>query len=369
VKTATREPYRAALLIVALVCGAPEASPAFHEGGVANCDGCHVMHGTEDGFPLLSGATSEWSLREASPSDVCLVCHADSFGAVLGSNPLAPPPELGGGNFVFLLEDNLNDSVDGQLNPIPGDAAGHNIVAPAHNLTADSRYTEAPGGTFLTSEMGCTACHDPHGNGNFRMLYGEQIVFGGLYAFAAPPPDAEGIDLHSGGAESEGNHTAYRAGMSDWCGNCHGRYHDQSFSGFEHKSDESLETEHISQYNSYNGDADPAGGLPSSAYLPEVPFEDEAVTIDSRSGPSNTSSVMCLSCHRAHASSAPSSLRWDPNVSLLEQDGTVSGSYPIPDPYDSPAQGTLCTKCHQGGPPSLDPFDAGDSFLDALFGR
>jgi hypothetical protein len=65
--------------------------------------------------------------------------------------------------------------------------------------------------------------------------------------------------------------------------------------------------------------------------------------------------VMCLSCHRAHATSAPGAGRWDFNVSLLAEDGVESGSYPIPDPYMSASQGTLCTKCHEGGPPSSEP--------------
>ncbi len=45
-------------------------------------------------------------------------------------------------------------------------------------------------------------------------------------------------------------------------------------------------------------------------------------------------------------------MRWDLRVSLLSQDGRVSGSYPIPDPYNTPNQGTLCSKCHEGGAPS-----------------
>ncbi len=60
---------------------------------------------------------------------------------------------------------------------------------------------------------------------------------------------------------------------------------------------------------------------------------------------------MCLSCHRAHASSAPAAGRWDFNVALLDEDGLVSGSYPIPNPYLDPDQGTLCSKCHEGGAP------------------
>ena len=66
----------------------------------------------------------------------------------LGDDPANPPPEVGGGNFVFLLEDNLNDGHAGASSPIPGHAAGHNVLAPGHALGADATLTTAPGGSF-----------------------------------------------------------------------------------------------------------------------------------------------------------------------------------------------------------------------------
>ena len=82
-----------------------------------------------------------------------------------------------------------------------------------------------------------------------------------------------------------------------------------------------------------------------------VPFEDVASTTTSTLGPSGGSRVMCLTCHRAHASSSPAAGRWDFRVGLLSQDGLVSGSFPIPDPFNSLNQGPLCSKCHLGGAP------------------
>jgi hypothetical protein len=284
-----------------------------------------------------------------SPSDVCLLCHAASSGAVLGMDPLAPPPERGAGNFGFLLEDNLNDAPDGATNPIRGEAAGHSIVAPGRGLTQDSRNPVAPGGSFPSDSLGCTSCHDPHGNANYRMLYGAEPVQGGIATFLNSAPEANGIGLAS--TESDNNHAAYRSGMSDWCANCHGLYHDNDLSGFEHPSGENLGAEISAQYKSYDGDDAPEGGSAATAYLAAVPFEDPAASAASREGPSGVSKVMCLTCHRAHASSAPHAGRWDFNVSLLSEDGVVSGSYAIPNPYDSPNQGTLCSKCHSGGSP------------------
>lgn len=337
---------------LAVLSGGPAL--AFHDGGVARCDGCHVMH---DGNVASGPAGEDVLLLSESPSDGCLRCHASNSGGVLGSDPLVPPAEKGGGNLVFLMEDNLNDAPDGATNPIIGDAAGHNVVAPGRGLYADPRYELAPGGTFPAQELSCTSCHDPHGNAGFRLLYGAGEVQGGLAHFSAPAPDAVGIGL--GERESDANHTAYRTGMSQWCANCHGLYHDGDLATFQHPVDRPLGPEIAARYNDYAGDDLQRGGISGSSYRASVPFETGSAATGPRStrGPSSTSKVMCLTCHRAHASSAPAAGRWDFNVALLSDDGVVSRSYAIPDRYTSPAQGTLCAKCHVAGTtvPGRDP--------------
>ena len=173
------------------------------------------MHDSVDGQSVTFGTGGSALLVAESASDICLSCHAEDQGSVLGSDVLAPPLEKGGGNFVFLLEDNLNDAADGASNPISGDRAGHNLNAPAYGLTTDAFYSTSPGGSFPASELGCTSCHDPHGNQNFRMLYGQDDIQGGIYQFTSVAPDAEGIAL-TGPPESSSHHTAYRADMSEW---------------------------------------------------------------------------------------------------------------------------------------------------------
>ncbi|PIV81028.1 hypothetical protein COW53_06515 [bacterium CG17_big_fil_post_rev_8_21_14_2_50_64_8] len=257
----------------------------------------------------------------------------------------------GAGNFVFLLEDNLNDGHGGASNPIGGDAAGHNLNAPGHGLQADETLTTSPGGSFPASAMGCTSCHDPHGTSDFRFLYGAgRVVQGGIANFTNPAPDAEGLAVFFG-SESQTSHTAYKGGMSAWCGNCHGDFHANG-TKLIHPSGITLGGTIAQTYNQYNGTEDQTGGLAASAYLAEVPFEDAANTTSSTAGPGAGSQVSCITCHRAHASSAPDAGRWDFSVTLLEEDGAISGSYAIPDPYASPNQRSLCNKCH-----NKDAFD------------
>lgn len=336
--------HRVLLAIATLLVAFP--SYAFHDGGVASCQGCHIMHESEDGMVPTTGPTGDWLLRESYPSEVCLGCHADNHGQVLGMDPLVPPPEYGGGNFVFLVEDNLNDGVGGALNPIPGHVGGHNVVAPGYGLYADPDRTAAPGGSFPSSALSCTSCHDPHGNANFRMLLdsGQQSSIG--YVFTNPAPLAQGLDL-IGVPENSGNHTAYRQGWADWCGNCHGMYHDESrMQLFEHPAQHGMGGDERDDYNSYEGTDDPTGGSYATAYLAEVPLESASATTTQVSGADTGSRVMCMSCHRAHATSAPKALRWDPNVTYLADDGVESGSYVIPNPYPSTTQRSLCEKCH-----------------------
>jgi hypothetical protein len=178
------------------------------------------------------------------------------------------------------------------------------------------------------------------------MLHRSGPVQGGFYTLFDGPPEADGVDL-DGPAEGPTNHTAYREGWSAWCGNCHGPdYHARGQGRFEHPVDAPLGVEVSGQYNAYSGDLDPTGGDPATAYLLQVPFEDPSASVSSTAGPTAASRITCLSCHRAHATSAPAAGRWDWSVDELGDDGAVSGSWPIPNPYGDPAQRSLCAKCH-----------------------
>jgi len=333
------------------------SSYAFHDEGVAHCNGCHTMHNSEDGALVDpdSPTGNPYLLKDATPSDVCLSCHATGLGAVFATDVLTPAPQKGAGNFIFLLEDNINDGHEGALHPIPGDAAGHSLDAPGHGLSTDGTIGSAPGGSFPASQLGCSSCHDPHGNPNFRMLYGAGgSVQDGLATFANAAPDADGLSIFFG-SESNSNHTAYKSGMSAWCANCHGDFHDNVGTDLIHPTGVAMGASIATNYELYNGTSDLTGGALATAYLAQVPFEDPANTTSSTAGPSAASQVSCVTCHRAHATSAPNAGRWDFNVTGLAEDGHESGSYALPNPYDI-YQRSLCNKCHAK--------DADDALVD-----
>jgi hypothetical protein len=79
------------------------------------------------------------------------------------------------------------------------------------------------------------------------------------------------------------------------------------------------------------------GGLAARSYLPLVPLEMAGASTAFRGAASKSSKVACVSCHRAHASSGPRSGRWDFDIATWVDEGVGSGSYPIPNPYESTA--------------------------------
>jgi hypothetical protein len=113
--------------------------------------------------------------------------------------------------------------------------------------------------------------------------------------------------------------------MSEWCGSCHGEMHGQASTGLDatqtrHPSGASATLGALAgNYNVYIATGNVTG---TKAYDALVPFEsaglrsdaltkavDTTGTVDITAA--TTSNVMCLTCHRAHASGFDSMLRWD----------------------------------------------------------
>jgi hypothetical protein len=329
------------------------------KGIAMNYDASGALGGTAPG----TGYTD--LLLFADKTDVCLNCH-DGGGSyhIWSADPKAPDvttANRGGGDFVFLEETNLNDAHGGASSAVQGYAAGHSVISTMKGTVQDPALAQSPGGTYSSANMSCTSCHDPHGTSAYRILYqdGQTVDTASFTATVV----ADGISLFfPGGGETDTNHNAYHSGFSAWCATCHGDFHASS-GVLIHPSGETLGSDVATTYNLYDGTSDcianaPAGGLPcgsgvqTTAYLAAVPFEDAATTTSSTAGPTSTSTVACMTCHRAHATSAMDAGRWDFNITGLAEDGHESGSYAIPNPYDE-FQRSLCNKCH-----SQDEFDA-----------
>jgi hypothetical protein len=337
------------LAATAIVVAWAAPALAFHDAGVAHCNGCHTMHNSYEGALVDADSPNgnPWLLVDATPSDTCLGCHSSassSRGVLDGDCATGHSREKGGGNYIFLSCVDLAETTRTHT-VIPGERAGHNLDAPGNSIVVDGTLSAAPGGTFPSSVMGCTSCHDPHGTDSYRILYGAREVQG-FYPFTNPPP----VAAKTSGPEAPDKHAAYASGMSEWCGNCHMDFAEIG-STHKHKVGENLGAGIAMAYNLYAGSDNLTGGLPTTAYWPEVPFEDPdtgTYTTSSTQGPTASSQVMCLTCHRAHATSAASAGRWDFNVTFNEEDGTL-GTYPLAQRINGlslNANRSLCNKCH-----------------------
>ncbi|MCB9365580.1 MAG: hypothetical protein H6508_00135 [Calditrichaeota bacterium] len=341
------------LVTAALVCLPLSNALAFHDQGVAYCAGCHTMHNTNGNGALIdtTGAGYDYLLKFSNATDLCLSCHATSRGAVWAASPTAPGNERGPGNFAFLLEDNINDGHNGATSPILGHRAGHTVISPSRGTVADLLNPVSPGGNYPAASLGCTSCHDPHGNANYRLLYGagDHAEAGNFnYTMAAPVAEGLGFGTTSNPVfETVDNHVAYKSGMSGWCANCHGNFH-QNSTQHRHPSGVTMSTAIRNIYNTYNGTIDQNGGNAATAYIPQVAFEDPDMTIAWTAGPDVDSRVSCITCHRAHATSGQNSGRWDFNITVYEEDGVESNSWVMPQPgnYGNDNQRSLCNKCH-----------------------
>jgi hypothetical protein len=211
--------------------------------------------------------------------------------------------------------------------------------------------------------------------GVYRILGGIGYVpksYSGGPAFTANPPVAVAPSSYNRKETSTDTRVAYGKGMSEWCANCHGQIHNDGLSSaFIHPaSNAALLTATVTaNYNAYKKSGD-LSGAQATSYTSLVPYEEGTTNITTlttdaagaKTGPSaGTENVMCLSCHRAHASGFRSMARWDNDTEFI----TISGAYNVGTAagnrnaveyqaamYDRPAsnyatyQRSLCNKCH-----------------------
>jgi hypothetical protein len=389
-----RNNNRALMLGIAVLAGILTfglgTASAFHAGGVAHCDGCHSMHNSPDN--PVSGTPNTNLLIGTDPSSTCLNCHEGAGDpSSYHTKSLDATVWSPGGDFFWLTTSyTYNPGWGGPTNDQTSDPdnTGHNVIAVDFGLTQDGTNAVAPGGTYSSADLGCDSCHDPHGRigggtaggslpisvsgsygdvpaagtiaGNYRLL--GDVGYNGLAAAPIAVIQSAGFPSLKYD-ESDTHHVAYGEGMSEWCASCHGDYindnHKHPSGNGEHLNGQAT------TYNSYVATGDYTG-IQATAFLALVPFErgetdTAALAAESVStaGPDGTDNVMCLSCHRAHASAFNNATRWDmetefishshPNAANLVDMGAVPDS-----PYygrDMVAdfgeyQRSLCNKCH-----------------------
>lgn len=267
-----------------------------------------------------------------------------------------------------------------------------------------------PGGTITDGEWSCHSCHGMHSRfsgsytawrqikrkvnnivttGNETPSFGVETSGGGAGATAAGyepiksnsrgdivgtsylnvRPDTnplEGADLFAD--ESDTNKNVYRGGFSSFCSACHGDFHgtltteggtdNTQTAGVWMKHPTNLEMGPVSGSRKYGLTTYNAvitnvkGTNPNpSGYDWKYPLVQPDSNFDVTSSVTggtlhNSDRIMCLTCHKAHASKFENSTRWDTNQHSFIADGATDAWGEISD-GDNPAYG--CGKCHQKG--------------------
>lgn len=357
-------------LVVVLSLGASTVF-AFHSGGVAYCAGCHTMHNSQDNHDEGAVGSFNYLLTDANATDTCLSCHA-SYGQFDGGLGYGP-----GGDFYWMTK-TFSWSAHGGTDYSYGDSHGHNVISPANGIMVDATLSSAPGGNFSSNNLTCTSCHDPHGNQNFRLLYGNQMgpIYpggpSGRYNFVNAAPLAKGNSRNTyvggNGNETDSRHTIYKNGMSEWCANCHSAFLSNNAGGAHvHPAGREMGSVVAATYNAYVDTDHPSDGTIATAYRGLTPFEAVNVNLATANpanytqGADGVDKVMCLTCHRAHASAFPDAGRWDFHTAWIIDSHPKTGdagasAEDVTNKYYQYTftnnQRSLCNKCH-----TKDAFD------------
>jgi len=259
---------------------------AFHDGGVAYCDGCHTMHNSSGNKAMAKKGNStqfqglNYLLQGSDDSSTCLNCHAsaDAVGKPSGYHVMTyPAPALGtpptertpGGDFAWLTQ-SYPVPAGSHGAASPGERHGHNVIAADYGLIADTTLTTAPGGAYANTALSCASCHDPHsrarivdtngtiaytkigtatlpivGSGSYgatavagqqavgvyRLLGGanySQMSYTNPTPFTSDPPVAVAPSTYNRSEGLSDTRVAYGKGMSEWCSNCHVSIHNNN---------------------------------------------------------------------------------------------------------------------------------------------
>jgi hypothetical protein len=362
---------------ILMTFGSIDKTFAFHSGGVAECMGCHNIHDGQSPSALLIAADITSTCANAS-------CHGNpSPGSYHILTPTStdgvPPAQMTpGGDFGWLLKTYTWSPRSGSSSTEDGYEHGHNVVAiDLPGFVADPVNTIAPGGNMDATQLSCNSCHDNHGKlRRYGVITsptwgvsGAPIIASGSYKSSPDPAAGQAVGSYRllrgpGSTAGSGGKTfnvvfnaiapdtynraetptaptrvAYGYGISEWCATCHPDMHSNSSSLLTHPVSQGLSAAEVATYNSYLGSGLKTGVTAANSFDSIVPFQTDntrSITAlkalansdgSNRNGPAGTTDrVMCLSCHRAHASGWAHMTRWNNDGEFIAVDGVWPGT-------------------------------------------
>src|SRR4030043_1156039 len=318
-----------------------------------NCSNCHTMHNSQGGISVAKDFDGSSFSSTNTPKDnlliySCLGCHSATDGttwqdsvtkAPIVFNTIEPTYNtvqgLAGGNFYWVIADDTKGhnilSPDDYLTEAPGDAGFSSCGTNSCHANLDRVYSNA--GSGLDGRQGWEKCHlnPKHHTNDHDFMVGGLVTSAaqGWYRFVSGHMSGDGYGAEGYedgdwqktvsstdhneylGEEASGGYGFYLIGytVTAYCTGCHGDFHVNQGSRspwLRHPSDAELPVS--GEYASY------------TTYNPLVPVA--RPSLPSSPSPTvtpGTDMVMCLSCHRAHASPYFKMMRWDYKSSTLSE--------------------------------------------------
>ncbi len=305
-----------------------DGNAAYHFGATLVCSDCHSVHFSQShGFAggtvsttavlggdwLSSAGPNSYLLKASSPTELCLSCHdGQSFAPDVVDTDSYGVAERSAGFFGTLEMPNYKGH---KISRDPGGKPGSSELCERCHFV----------GSFGTASVQCIDCHNPHGNGYYRNLWWASDPG------SEPPILASIRGGVAGRARYEGTNVGYPAPsgetwveVTNMCIDCHHTffapyYTDNGGSpgGFSpYHRHPGVNTEWGGSYpiNRSGAHTDPTNWVNGGAGFTQrrLPFAVVGATdFSTATVVAASNQVFCLSCHKAHGSENPFSLRWD----------------------------------------------------------
>jgi predicted CXXCH cytochrome family protein len=218
------------------------------------CAACHRAHTAKAPY-----------LLKQSQETLCYTCHGasgtgsnedveDGVG-YSGAGRTGTKGALRGGGFKYALIDSGNPSGNGYLGEIPTRATGAPVTS-SHSVDASEQMAWGNGEISASPNYGktvtltCGSCHDPHGNGNYRILKPVPDESGAKPGVTIADISTKAYTTTNYWRVEDENAPSFIANISAWCATCHTRYLASANSGHTNSGDAVFAYRHRSDQTS-----------------------------------------------------------------------------------------------------------------------
>lgn len=193
-----------------------------------SCASCHRAHTAKTPYLLKESQTA-----------LCYTCHGSSGTGSSedvvdgvgwsGAGRTGSKGALRGGGFEYALIDSGNPSGNGYVGEIPVRGSGAPVTS-THSVNESAQMawgngpisSETSYGT--TIDLTCGSCHDPHGNGNYRILRPIPVESGATTGVTIPDASTKVYTTENYWEVDDEHAPEFIEKVSEWCATCHTRY-------------------------------------------------------------------------------------------------------------------------------------------------